>query len=223
MITIKQIESPAVVTDGVTNVNLYAGQTYTCEVPEPKSGIAYQRPQFTGQIVSYAVGDDYSNRINKPYSVTPSNPEKVAYLTDFNTLGSLNAFGTNERFTDENGLQVYGIGYIVDHLTGLGWSNAIFVGDWLGGISNATTSTLGGFTDWKLPNFKESNSIFNYNTSKGLNYAPFNIDHSGIQTTSTTFMNPTTYAVTMNPINLTSSFVLKTDTGSRNMQCRNHY
>lgn len=34
MITIKQIESPAVVTDGVTNVNLYAGQTYTCEVPE---------------------------------------------------------------------------------------------------------------------------------------------------------------------------------------------
>ena len=34
MITIKQIESPVVVTDGVTDVNLYAGQTYTCEVPE---------------------------------------------------------------------------------------------------------------------------------------------------------------------------------------------
>ena len=33
MITIKQIESPVVVTDGVTDVNLYAGQTYTCEVP----------------------------------------------------------------------------------------------------------------------------------------------------------------------------------------------
>ena len=33
MITIKQIESPVVVTDGSTDVNLYAGQTYTCEVP----------------------------------------------------------------------------------------------------------------------------------------------------------------------------------------------
>ena len=34
MITIKQIESPAVVTDGGVDTNLYAGQTYTCGVPE---------------------------------------------------------------------------------------------------------------------------------------------------------------------------------------------
>ncbi len=29
--------NPAVVTDGTTDINLYAGQTYTCEVPEPPS------------------------------------------------------------------------------------------------------------------------------------------------------------------------------------------
>jgi hypothetical protein len=139
------------------------------------SGIAYQRPLLTGQTASYRTGDDAWQLANNTYDYTPpAYPVSYAQLDTFTTLISNNAFGNKNRFTDENGLQVYGSTYIIDHLTGLGWSTSRTYGNWNDAIDTAAAYLGGtsGYSDYRTPNTAEMESIFK-GDSAGLNYAPF--------------------------------------------------
>ena len=168
MITIKQIESPAVVTDQGVDTNLYAGQTYTCT---PKVGIAYQRTYRTLQDTSYALYDDGWQEANGGYDFTElSNPlycQKLDFATDPTGVTLLydNAIGNKFRYTYDDGTfmpfavqNVYGI----DHLTGLGhyfgaglgsptWDDLFGAGGVLEGLNTASQS---GYNDWFVANIR---------------------------------------------------------------------
>jgi hypothetical protein len=138
------------------------------------SGIAYQRPLLTGQTTSYRTGDDAWQLANGTYDYTPPvYPISYAQFDTFTTLISNNAFGNKNRFTDENGLQVYGSNYIIDHYTGLGWATGRGFGNWDLMIDNALLITVLGYSDFRLANTSEMESIHN-SQSAGFNYAPFN-------------------------------------------------
>ena len=93
------------VTDGETVFNLYPSDKYTC-VGAVASGMAYNRPNPSGQMVSYVNYDDGWHYANGTYDYTPPVfPVAYAVSDTFTTLMSNNAFGNTNRFTDENGLQ----------------------------------------------------------------------------------------------------------------------
>lgn len=123
------------------------------KIPNPvtPSGIAYQRPQPTGQVTSYRTYDDGWNLANGIYSyVPPANPIYLAELdytaiSPFHRLKNNNAFGNKFRFTTANGsywdeqANTYHLAdgtlsnlagtyvsltigsYVLDNLTGLGY------------------------------------------------------------------------------------------------------
>jgi hypothetical protein len=136
-----------------------------------KSGIAYQRPQPTGQTISYRTGDDAWQVVNNPYNAAPSNPLYTQSLVDFFTLKHDNAFGNRYRFTNENGnlyadfTQAFQLStsgdYIIDNLTGLGWGVGFtnFDVDWNTAIDNCNNLTELGYSDWYLPNCMEKISL----------------------------------------------------------------
>jgi len=138
----------------------------------PQVGFNYKRVQPTGQVVSYAVYDDGWNLANGVYDyLVQPNPLYTQDLdtsspTPLSTLKYLNAFGTYDRFTEEDGTVMSGGTqfWIIDHLTGLMWfnygvgirdsfDNLMGVGGIIEGIS------LNGFTDWRSPNKNEIISI----------------------------------------------------------------
>jgi len=193
------------------------------------SGIAYQRPQLTGQTTSYRTGDDGWHYANGTYDYTPPlNPTYIAELSDFITLVNNNVFGNTNRFTDENGGQTYLNEYVIDHYTGLGYKrvpNSIFV-NWNNSIDAANSATDFGFNDWRVPNRNEMYAIAkNDNLPAGvdpLDYSPFNYNPNYYMTTSTTWYS-STYALYLY---IGCTVVQQTKTTTSNTICwicRNHY
>ncbi|MDA9881564.1 DUF1566 domain-containing protein [Crocinitomicaceae bacterium] len=122
----------------------------------------------TGQLVSYATGDDGDIEAGR--------------AVDFFTLPSNNPFGTTDRFTDYLGGQAYSIGVLIDWSTYdgntvLGYSGSIGPGgyiNWATAISYANNHSEGTFTSgWRLPNLKEWNNIFNLNIVYGFSFSQF--------------------------------------------------
>jgi hypothetical protein len=119
----------------------------------------------TGQLVSYATGDDGDIQAGR--------------ATDFFTLPSNNPFGTTDRFTDYLGGQAYSIGVLIDWSTYdgntvLGYSGAIgtnaFI-TWADAITLANNHSEGSFTSgWRLPNLLEFANVCNYNSNPTLAY-----------------------------------------------------
>jgi len=97
------------------------------------------------------------------------------------------------RFTD------HGDGTITDELTGLMWSkNANPAGNriWQGALDYGETLSIGGYSDWRLPNRKELFSLIDHSK-----YTPaLPVDHlfqnvqSGYYWSSTTYADDTDYA-----------------------------
>lgn len=125
----------------------------------------------TGQTTSYRTGD---------------NPSR-GRLTDFFTLSEKNPFGNTNRFTDMNGLQVYGNNVVIDWST-LGSNNKVLLyykGDsstyrnWATAIDLYLSGTIAGLTTWYLWNIYEVLNVCNlaYKPYK-MNYAPFNFGSS---------------------------------------------
>lgn len=163
------------------------------------SGFAYNRPVQSGQITSYDLLDDAANGVAGVYDYTPPvYPDTWAKLdytdtTPFLTLNANNQFGNTNRFTDINGLQVYGDAYTIDHLTGLGWKTTIEAGaTWTLALSRSGTATDFSYSDWRLPSITELFSILYYEITTGksslllLNYAPFNNSTNANYWSSTT-------------------------------------
>ena len=120
----------------------------------------------TGQIVSYATGDDGGLQAGR--------------ATDFFTLAVNNPFGNTNRFTDYLGGQSYSIGVLIDWSTYdgntvLGYSGAIGTNayiTWTDAITLANNHSEGTFTSgWRLPNFREFVNVCNYNNNPPLAYS----------------------------------------------------
>lgn len=220
-ITITKADATTVSYPSAKNINL----------SDYQSGIAYQRPLLTGQTTSYRTGDDAWNVANNPYSAAPANPTHIATLVDFTTLAENNAFGNTNRFTDDAGGQTYANSYIIDHHTGIGWyRNTTNSTNWTDSIDAAETSTLLGFTNWKIPNITELLSICDYGLLRSLDYGIFSVLANNIVLWSSTTdevntslakgvitsLSTSTLVATSRDKTLATSFYSR-------IICRNHY
>ena len=157
--------------------------------PTQINRIQRQQPTRTNQVTSFRTGDD--------------GDLEMGIGASFFALSDLNIFGTNKRFTDELGTEIYTNKFVLDHLTGLMWYiNVTITTQWNGAIDAAEASTQGGFTDWFIPNINQLITICNFSiaTNSLLNYSPFNIPINSASDriwTSTTFANATANAYTL--------------------------
>lgn len=202
--------------------------------PTPvKAGIKYKRPNITGQTTSYTVGDDGWHLANGTYDYTPpAHPVSFARLdtthaTPFLMLVENNAFGNKNRFTDKDGLQVYADNYIIDHLTGLGYYPIEVIEpllyDWSSGITTSNSLVYLGFSDYRMTNVNELDSIFNFDSASLLNYAPFNLNLAKYFYTSTTDETDTTRAIIIRTNTYGVTLNAKTSTNRQVLAVRNHY
>ena len=179
-------------TDGVNPVTpdsvTVVGNVVTVQVPACPPAVTRSTATLmkTGQTTSYRTGDDGDIEAGR--------------ATDFLTLdatpvhnnGSATLNTTTNRFTDINGLQVYGDNIVLDWSTWdgstlLGWRRtSLGVLNWNNGIDNSLALTHGGFSVWRMPNNTEINSIADFGLTAVHNYAPFNIN--------TEMWSSTTYA-----------------------------
>jgi hypothetical protein len=148
-------------------------------VPAGVTGIVYQRPQWGGQITSYADGDVGYSAANGAYNYNETGDVSACLdytaLDPFYTLKFNNAFGNKYRFTTDDGTpasdgkadfilsdfstatETY---YVIDHLTGLGYMQGK-VGmtiNWASAMaaSNAYSNT---YTGWRAISDGEINSV----------------------------------------------------------------
>lgn len=121
----------------------------------------------TGQTTSYRTNDDGDLQAGR--------------ATDFSTLASNNPFGNTNRFTDELGGQTYANDIVIDWTT---YDGAEVLGIKLAQVSGGTwynyidliipALTTGGYSDWRMINARELNTLMDYSLTQCLNYAPFN-------------------------------------------------
>ena len=130
----------------------------------------------TGQTTSYRTGDDGDIEAGR----------------DFFTLAENNPFGNTNRFTDELGGQTYTNNIVIDWSTYdgstvLGYSR-IFNSNtlWGASIDYCTNLTQGGYSNWRMPNFKELVNVLNFGSSINLDYSPFNNLSIGLRFPSST-------------------------------------
>jgi hypothetical protein len=196
------------------------------------SGIHYQRPFFSGQTTSYRTYDEAWQFANGSYDYTPpSNPTHIARMDEtvttnlrFFTLADNNAFGNTNRFTDENGLQVFGNNYTIDHLTGLGIYTVLQSNlPWDTHIDNTPSKTTLGYTDFRMANINEINSLCYYEAATLFNYTGLSsLQNSNNQWTSSTPHSFSTSAYHYNVIHGLLNWRAKTNNG-RAVYVRNHY
>lgn len=218
-------------------IRILRGGSGPCPPVPVASGIAYRDPYLTAQVVSYRDHDDGWNLANGVYDIVyPTFPVSYAefdktHATPFLKLKFNNVFGNKDRFTDSVGGQVYGAGngsivnYVIDHITRLGWHRILFTGilTWNNCIDDADASVQGGFSDWRIPNQEEYESIRDsglVGSPNGLNYTPFNITSTERKSTSTTAQDNSLRARVFTTV-MTSH--TKTNTNFTYLQCRTHY
>lgn len=203
--------------------NHYTGSTVS------STSILYDRPQLTGQETTYETGDDGWHLSAGTYDYTPPvNIVSVARLNNnavspFTTLVDNNAFGNKDRFTDSGGTQTYTGNLVIDHLTGLMYYRVLQSGgNWATQVSNANSSTQGGFSDWRMGNSSEVESIADRELTSTLNYAPFSTTLPNFVRTSTTLRATTTSAYRLSATG-TLGAGAKTNSTNTNYIIRNHY
>lgn len=201
------------------------------EIPNPitPSGIAYCRPQPTGQTTSYRTGDDAWRQINRPFSEPPANPTHLAELSDFFTLKNNNAFGNTLRFTNLlGGVVGGGDSYFIDNHTGQGWLKILQgtnTKTWNNSIDEPLVATNEGYEDWYLPDVNMLSILLNQETSYPFGYAPLNLFANRNIWTSTTAIQDTTNAWFIQHTNTSTARVSNLTKGAfRNYyMCRNHF
>ena len=201
--------------DSVTVV----GDVVTVQVPACPPAVTRSTATLmkTGQTTSYRTGDDGDLQVGRD--------------TDFLTLdappvhndGSPTINTTTNRFTDINGLQVYGDNIILDWSTWngstlLGWykaTSAVLL-NWNDAIDWAVALNISTFTGFRLPNVTEFLSICHHQNSNQFNYTPFNLSFVN-HFSSTTSMRSTNTALLI--LGNNSSLVIEyLKTNNRNTQ-----
>ncbi len=202
------------------------------------TGIFYDRPPLTGIYTIYQNFDNGWHLSAGTYNYTPPEyPLNYAMLDTSitgvssanqydgpgmnNTLKYDNFYGNKYRFTDEFGGQTYTSGYMIDHLTGLGWDMNLVNNENYETILLASTAhTFGGFNDWRLPNINEVDSI---NSNRNW-YAHCGVDLGQASLwTSTTRFNATTSIIYLSVYSSQSLLKTTVSTSYNRIFCRNHY
>jgi len=207
-----------VITDGINEVEVGAGGTYTCEGGITPLGIAYDRPPLTMQDVSFNLYDDAWQIQNGIKDYTPPvNPIHIAALDrlsafPFQMIVNNNTFGHKFRFTGTGGgyqdpadnLYYDKDGVLsdratefpdelkIDHYTGLMWfmtkTSSI---SWATSLQDAFDLVRGGFTDFFLPDTNTFNSIINRDVSS-LNTVNQHLNYAPMNNVSTAFWTSST-------------------------------
>jgi hypothetical protein len=167
-------------------------QSTTITVPTVPSGIIYQRPHFNGQTTSYATGDVGWHFQKGTYNYQDTG--NVVQQLDFGATAPIpyhrllfnNAFGNKSRWTDSEGAPPDFTAntqfpnddaewaaerpnaipyYVIDHLTGLGWSTKATSSNesWAQSIVSANNWTAGVYSDFRAPSRSEWLSVINQN------------------------------------------------------------
>ena len=170
----------------------------------------------TGQTTSYATDDDGDIEFGRGSSWT--------------TLSDNNPHGNTTRFLDELGGTSFASGILVDwgHVDYdnelvLMWSTSSNGSNinWSTALADVASSTLGGFSDWVLPNIQTMRTIESQDETRGLNYAPFLNGNNQRFWTSTTWNGATTYALALpNRPNEVSGVTKTTSANMRHYQVR---
>lgn len=141
----------------------------TTSVAVSQSGIAYQQIPFSGQTTSRRTYDESWQLANGILTRTPpTNPQYIAEydLTDVNpfyTLKNNNAFGNTNVWTDENGLQVYGNNYAINHIYGLGfYLLQMSTNLWDDVVTEVRALNVLGYTDFNLSSVAILQAIRDY-------------------------------------------------------------
>jgi hypothetical protein len=87
------------------------------------------------------------------------------------TLKYDNQFANKDRYTDESGGQVFN-NLLLDNLHGLMFRRDPVNEEWSTGLTTASTTTYEGYSDWRVVNIPEINTIVSANTYP-LNYSPY--------------------------------------------------
>ena len=169
----------------------------------------------TGQITSYRTGDDGDIEAGRE--------------VDFFTLAENNPFGNTNRFTDELGGQVYANNIFIDWSgfdgsTVLGFYNGAGAMNtnrlWDDGIDWAAGLTVATYTDWRISNIDELESLRNKSLSSMLNYFPVNKNGLNNIWSSTTDPADTARAFYLTTIQKEGT-AIKTSSSFRVMPVRN--
>ena len=173
-----------------------------------QSGIIYNEPSLTGATYLDSAGSDYWRCVNGFMDINnPSYPINVARLDPnaldpFNTLIDNNFFGNKNVWTDENGLQVYGNNYAINHHLNRGVVIGIRSAKaWSVALSEYATFSLLGYSDFFVPNLKEMDGLINLGLNNTLGYSPLNFPFVGGQNiwTSTTNLGDVNYVYIIQP------------------------
>lgn len=170
----------------------------------PTSPCNSLKPTKSGQTISYAAGDDGDIEFGRDDS--------------FFVLSWTNPFGTSERFTDTDGLQVYGNKVVIDWTT-YGSTNDEVTGyltsrnniltyqfgqSWTNWMANEPyTTTDSSFTGFRVANMLQFQSIWNWDEASMMDYPPFNysVINSGVRIITST----TQKTLTANTLELTGA------------------
>ena len=192
--------------DGTTSFSVASGGNGTCTPAVAKSGIAYSRNYYGGQLTSLALYDDAWQYNNGSYNYTTlANPlyvQQVDWAADSTgwTLKYNNAFGNLNRYTNASGgapIETFNLNYSIDNFTGLGhiWtaSNAIikiwdtFYGAG-GDLEGFNSTSLIGYNDWFGLNAKMASNLNKYD--------PIRQDVPYIRTAQRSLLTSTSYNTT---------------------------
>jgi len=161
------------------------GDAIVCTPPSPVTYPTTALPMKTGQVVSYASGDDGDIQAGRD--------------VDWFTLAENNHFGNTNRFTDTLGGQTYANNVMIDWSTFekstgrvLMWSRVRFgPSTWTVAIAAATSYSIGAFANWRVPNRTELRSLAYLKQSNVLAYSPFNSVATNCWTSNTLESSPT--------------------------------
>ncbi len=198
-------------------INLLATQDLNDQLTQAQRDKLFRiKPLKTGAIVSYDSFDDGSTQLGRGDSF---------FLLDDN-----NEFDNKDRFTDSVGGQNYDgtggslVDYVIDHQTSLGWKiTAEAASNYTTALSNADGKTFATFSDWRLPNMNEGQTLQNAVTRFPYDYSPFDISAGATCWTSNNRGTITSRAMVYSPISLQRFIILKTDATVTSLICRDHY
>jgi hypothetical protein len=186
----------AIITDQDSNVladeTIPSGETRTIQVNTGGLPPLYTYPYSsfnTGQISSFAVGDDVWVRENvfnpeiaswptdRPWVtpiLDPNSPTKLLFGSNPDGSGN-NIFGNKERFTDLVGGQNYVNEVVIDHFTGEMKTKNYIVSslDWETILNYHNNLVFAGKNDWHCGNSRQY-ELSAIEWFSGLNYPPFN-------------------------------------------------
>ena len=124
-----------------------------------------------------AINDIYRNGLNAAYGQLPRSQNRVVktgQVTSYSAYddGALQ-IGLNEPATRFEDVNIAGVNLVIDHHTGLMWGKSKFSAVnnygstlvWDSALSWAAGSTVAGFDDWRVANFMECLTIFNFENS----------------------------------------------------------